>query len=589
MVTTSGRIPVLSLIASLLLISNLYAFWGMRDYPEDGVDSLLERLYPEELLITVRWSECEPAAGEFDWAELDSSLVKCRVGRWTCIAPTVVIDPVSEWATGGEWRAPDDLDFDTDLNEPMGRFGYSRTLYNFTYELMTRCQQQLLPDYPWRSIDLSVVLGNDIASNWITTDSTLHRDLEGYRRSLRTVAKAVKDFDEEGDDSGHRFVMWGDIDLSPAIDADWLQAGNDAPEQRAEILGQVRFLHQRIANRFENWEAYQAWMATAEMARKLAWIDLLSQEARTVSYFNMRLTCKPHFLSEVVAAFISDIPNFNGKDWKSTFAAFELEGGGEVEYSAEFLESDYARRFVSAIKDDFVSIFVPLISDTNGQWLGLLPEAGRVTRGADVFRAMRFEMFMPVDYFNGEENGAVSNVSMLGAFPDGENNYKTFYWINSPDDLDTALALIFVETPQEGSGPISAAVDVRGDTIEYFGDDLHLWLRVTTTPSHISNYYGGGGVAAEGGGVPEEFNLVATFPNPFNSSLSVEFIAHRPGEFILELIGLDGRSISSRSIVVTQPGERQESFSLPDLPSGEYVLRLSNGKLTTQRKVVLIR
>ena len=77
------------------------------------------------------------------------------------------------------------------------------------------------------------------------------------------------------------------------------------------------------------------------------------------------------------------------------------------------------------------------------------------------------------------------------------------------------------------------------------------------------------------------------YPNPFNSTVNIEFPLERNGTYFIELEKIDG-SIVQIDCIQPSNGERIISFNTGDLPSGLYYIRIDSSKGIVLRKVIKI-
>ncbi len=79
------------------------------------------------------------------------------------------------------------------------------------------------------------------------------------------------------------------------------------------------------------------------------------------------------------------------------------------------------------------------------------------------------------------------------------------------------------------------------------------------------------------------FKLKGNYPNPFNPQTHIEFILNQPGMISLDVFDSLGRSIKSLRKVKYNTGVHHIQFNGSDLPSGNYIYKLT--MITTNQKV----
>ena len=85
---------------------------------------------------------------------------------------------------------------------------------------------------------------------------------------------------------------------------------------------------------------------------------------------------------------------------------------------------------------------------------------------------------------------------------------------------------------------------------------------------------------------PNAFELTVS-PNPFTEVINLQFVTEEAGKLELELRTIEGRQVYSRSVNAA-PGVNRETISPPDLPTGNYLLILTDGKQGAIKKTVKI-
>ncbi|MBI5060604.1 T9SS type A sorting domain-containing protein [candidate division KSB1 bacterium] len=106
---------------------------------------------------------------------------------------------------------------------------------------------------------------------------------------------------------------------------------------------------------------------------------------------------------------------------------------------------------------------------------------------------------------------------------------------------------------------------------------------------HLMRFTVGNSAAEQSPSVSHKFDLLPSYPNPFNSGTVIEYITETDGDVLLEVFDLTGRHL--RTLVNDrQPGgAHRVMFSAPDLPSGVYFYRLQANQQVKSRKLLLIR
>lgn len=88
---------------------------------------------------------------------------------------------------------------------------------------------------------------------------------------------------------------------------------------------------------------------------------------------------------------------------------------------------------------------------------------------------------------------------------------------------------------------------------------------------------------------PVGFELTTIFPNPFNGSFRVDYNLDKHGKVTVELLGIDGRTLTILESQDKSPGFYQMGFNLYDLADGVYFVRISLGGQQQLKKIVLVK
>ncbi len=88
--------------------------------------------------------------------------------------------------------------------------------------------------------------------------------------------------------------------------------------------------------------------------------------------------------------------------------------------------------------------------------------------------------------------------------------------------------------------------------------------------------------------IPDSYNLLDIYPNPFNASLSISSEAPANGIIGVDLFDILGREVFSKQLPV-QPGLNNSRINFEQLATGIYFLQYSAPGATDIRKVVLLR
>ena len=88
---------------------------------------------------------------------------------------------------------------------------------------------------------------------------------------------------------------------------------------------------------------------------------------------------------------------------------------------------------------------------------------------------------------------------------------------------------------------------------------------------------------------PSAFSLSTPYPNPFNSTLHIEYSLPLAGQVSLKLYDISGREVAFIEGSYRTAGEYSTVWEVGRLPSGVYLLLLDAGNSTAMAKVVLVK
>ncbi|MBI5476910.1 MAG: exo-alpha-sialidase [Ignavibacteriales bacterium] len=89
--------------------------------------------------------------------------------------------------------------------------------------------------------------------------------------------------------------------------------------------------------------------------------------------------------------------------------------------------------------------------------------------------------------------------------------------------------------------------------------------------------------------IPTEFNLYQNYPNPFNPTTIIEYWLPEKEKVAIEIFNLLGEKIITLVNKVEEPGMKRVRFDGNTYPNGIYYYRLSIGKRTETKKMILTK
>ncbi|MFA5011537.1 MAG: reprolysin-like metallopeptidase [Ignavibacteria bacterium] len=154
---------------------------------------------------------------------------------------------------------------------------------------------------------------------------------------------------------------------------------------------------------------------------------------------------------------------------------------------------------------------------------------------------------------------------------DGGNTFETMLLANTPNDGSETVNLPMVSTS-------TARIKVEAADNIFF-DISNINFSITTV-SGISNQ----------GAEPLTFKLSQNFPNPFNPTTMINFVIPQKSAVSLSVYDMSGKLVAELINNETRTeGSYAYEFDGSKLSSGMYVYRLTAGKYSETRKMILVK
>ncbi|HRK00970.1 MAG TPA: YCF48-related protein [Saprospiraceae bacterium] len=88
---------------------------------------------------------------------------------------------------------------------------------------------------------------------------------------------------------------------------------------------------------------------------------------------------------------------------------------------------------------------------------------------------------------------------------------------------------------------------------------------------------------------PITFQLYQNYPNPFNNETNIEFVINEASIYRLEIFNMLGQKVEEIFNKKLLPGEHKISYNTGDLPSGNYIYRISSNEYSIVKRFVLLK
>jgi hypothetical protein len=89
--------------------------------------------------------------------------------------------------------------------------------------------------------------------------------------------------------------------------------------------------------------------------------------------------------------------------------------------------------------------------------------------------------------------------------------------------------------------------------------------------------------------IPLKFKLYQNYPNPFNPSTKISFVIPQRSNVSLKVYNITGTEIATLVNEVKDPGAYSINFNAEKLSSGVYFYKITAGKFSSVRKMILIK
>ena len=123
-------------------------------------------------------------------------------------------------------------------------------------------------------------------------------------------------------------------------------------------------------------------------------------------------------------------------------------------------------------------------------------------------------------------------------------------------------------------------VALSEDGLIYVADETNVGIYRFTDPNKVDN---------PNASIPGKFNLFAAYPNPFNSTTTIEYALPFPSQVSLNLYNLSGCRIETLFNGSLQAGTHRTTLNAGDLASGLYFVKLEGSEHTFTRKIMLVK
>ncbi len=156
------------------------------------------------------------------------------------------------------------------------------------------------------------------------------------------------------------------------------------------------------------------------------------------------------------------------------------------------------------------------------------------------------------------------------------------------DDIDTILAEYGSQgtDPGQFESPVDIYIDRRDNPNEMViceWWDEYSGIQCFTVDKNF------GKKAVRSGVLPDKFELYANYPNPFNSSTTINFDLPISSRVIIDIYNILGQRVTRLADKPFQAGHHQINWNASSVASGVYFYRLSAGDKVFVKKMLLLK
>ena len=145
---------------------------------------------------------------------------------------------------------------------------------------------------------------------------------------------------------------------------------------------------------------------------------------------------------------------------------------------------------------------------------------------------------------------------------------------NSPSSYE--LHMVYMKDP--GDGPTNFN---GGETTAPASRNWLIYRKVTQPTVGITN------ISTT---IPSQYTLEQNYPNPFNPSTTIRFALPQTSNVTLKVYNLNGKEVATLiNNTTVQAGTNEYRFDASNLASGIYFYKLTAGKFTDTKKMILIK
>ncbi|MCK4632575.1 MAG: T9SS type A sorting domain-containing protein [candidate division Zixibacteria bacterium] len=203
----------------------------------------------------------------------------------------------------------------------------------------------------------------------------------------------------------------------------------------------------------------------------------------------------------------------------------------------------------------------------------------------------------PAETSGGAQINETERTVLIYYIPSIQTPIPTF---SAPSGILAKIYFSIDPVAPEGHLPIDS---INIDSIISSGPpEVHHWIRIRFSNTLGTYFYlpawvpgdilVSGSLSADDNpepGLPGDFQLSQNYPNPFNPSTIIEFALPQSSQVKLAVFNVLGQTVTVLTDRQMPAGVHRVEFDGTDQPSGIYFYRLSYGKESLTRKMILVK
>jgi len=548
-------------------------YWGLRNINTRMEDETYESFNADYYAYALSWTRTEMQDDEFTWNTLDNSLNFAERFDGKVV---LVVSCNSSWACDGQTQAPSDLDRRQPLSEDPPDNGYSESLYDFAYQLVDHITQRENPVVKY----LRFV--NEPEYNWVV-GRNWEQDVEDYVRCLRTFYIGAHAAAEENEIEIS--VSHGGFYLVRSLARKYYRIGEENEELQDSLITLLQSRFERHATRIRSWEDVAQLVEGRGGMPPNYWSDVIAGQTEWLDWFDIHYHWKPRFIFDELTSFEEVVQDSGGevKPWFAAEAAMQLAQGSLTEYDERFHAADMARKWILGMAFGLKGICTPMTGYPPEHFFGLYNDQQEEYLSATTYRFLR-SIIQPL---HEPEDLSVRGFKHY-SFNEGSSVIDVIWWETLFDTSQTGTITYNIDASEEVSpvkvynifGELEFEVDPNGDIdFDFTGQEPMIIKR--NLRENIDE--------DEPKVIPEGFQLVSVFPNPFNARTTISFNLNRSCPATIMVYDLHGHQVDVLFNDIARAGSNQLTWMAGEHPSGIYLVRMTSPYGNTSSKMLLLR